>query len=76
MRAAIEAIRTRDPKRVVVAVPTASPSTCAALEEEVDEIVCLVTPESFQAVGQWYQDFAQVSDDEVSELLEASRHPQ
>lgn len=74
MRAAVAALRRRAPRRVVVAVPIAPPSTCAELATEVDDIVCAVTPEPFFSVGQWYVDFSQTTDDEVRELLEeASR---
>ena len=69
MRAAVEALRRRSAGRIVVAVPTASPETCAALEPLVDEIVCARTPHPFMAVGVWYRDFSPTSDDEVRELL-------
>jgi len=74
MRAAVMAVRDRDPGAIVVAVPVAAASTCAELrsESEVDHVICLATPEHFQAVGQWYEDFPQVSDQEVRELLERS----
>jgi predicted phosphoribosyltransferase len=70
MRAAIAALRQLHPKRIVVGVPIASPSTCEEVGREVDDIVCAVTPEPFQAVGLWYQDFSQTSDEEVRKLLE------
>ena len=70
MRAAVEAVRQHDPARVVVAVPTAAAETCDALRPLVDEVVCLVTPEPFLAVGFWYDDFSQTTDDEVRALLE------
>jgi predicted phosphoribosyltransferase len=70
MRAAVAGLRRRRPRRVVVAVPIAAPSTCAELAPEVDDIVCAVTPEPFLAVGQWYEDFSQTTDEEVRELLE------
>jgi predicted phosphoribosyltransferase len=69
MHAAIEALRQMQPARIVVAVPTASPQTCQEMRAEVDEVVCAMTPEPFQAVGRWYQDFSQTSDEEVSQLL-------
>ncbi len=74
MRAAIMAVRDRDPAAIVVAVPVAASSTCDELrsESEVDHVICLATPEQFQAVGQWYEEFPQVSDGEVRELLERS----
>ena len=70
MRAAVEAVRQHHPARVVVAVPTAAAETCDALRPLVDEVVCLVTPEPFLAVGFWYDDFSQTTDDEVRALLE------
>ena len=75
MHAAVQALRQQGPRRVVVAVPVAAPETCEAFRAEVDEIVCAVTPELFYAVGLWYEDFSQTSDDEVRELLAAARHP-
>jgi predicted phosphoribosyltransferase len=74
MLAAIRALRQQEPARIVVAVPTASRETCAALQDEADEVVCAITPEPFWAVGQWYDDFSQTSDDEVRDLL-ARREP-
>jgi predicted phosphoribosyltransferase len=70
MRAAVAAVRTQGPARVVVAVPTAAPETCEELRAEVDEVVCATTPEPFHAVGLWYEDFSQTSDEEVRALLE------
>jgi putative phosphoribosyl transferase len=70
MRAAIEALRQMKPARVVVAVPVAPLSTCNRLRSEVDEFVCVNTPESFFAIGQFYEDFSQVSDEEVTNLLQ------
>jgi putative phosphoribosyl transferase len=69
LRSAIRAIRIHNPSRLVVAVPTAAGSTAAALQEEVDEWVALMTPEPFFAVGAWYADFGQTQDAEVCELL-------
>ncbi len=69
MRAAVDALRQQQPARVVVGVPTASPETCAKFRRLVDEIVCVITPEPFYAVGLWYQDFSQTSDEEVRALL-------
>lgn len=71
MRAAAAAIMRQRPARLVVAVPVGSPSTCAELSREVDEVVCAITPEPFYAVGQWYDDFSPTSDAEVSALLDA-----
>src|SRR6266511_877881 len=70
MRAAVAGLRGRAPRRVVVGVPIAAPSTCEELAPEVDDIVCAATPEPFLSVGQWYEDFSQTTDDEVRELLE------
>ena len=70
MRAAVAALRAQNPARIVVAVPTAAPETCAAFESEVDEIVCAMTPEPFYGVGRWYEDFSQTTDEEVRALLE------
>ncbi len=69
MRAAVQAVRHQQPARIVVAVPVAPPDTIAALRGEADEVVCLATPEPFMAIGGWYEDFPQTSDDEVRELL-------
>jgi putative phosphoribosyl transferase len=69
MRAAVTALRARDPARIVVAVPTAPPETCAQFEAEVDDIVCATTPQPFMGVGAWYRDFSQTTDEEVRDLL-------
>lgn len=73
MRAAIVALRQRKPRKIIVAVPVASPSACAELQQEVDEIVCAATPEPFHSVGYWYDHFAQIDDNQVRELLEKRR---
>jgi predicted phosphoribosyltransferase len=72
MRAAVAALRLDGPARIVVAVPVAAPETCDAFQSIADDVVCPVTPESFQAVGLWYDDFSQTTDDEVHELLARS----
>ena len=69
MRAAVAALRQREPLRVTVAVPVAAPTTCTALQHEVDALVCVLTPEPFLGVGAWYADFRQTTDDEVRALL-------
>jgi putative phosphoribosyl transferase len=69
MRAAVAALRLQKPSRIVVAVPVAPVETVTLLEREADEVVCLETPEPFWAIGQWYDDFPQVSDEEVRTLL-------
>jgi putative phosphoribosyl transferase len=73
MRAAVQAIRQQQPARLVVAVPVGARETCRSLAAEADEVVCAATPEPFQAVGLWYRDFPQASDDEVHELLDEAR---
>jgi predicted phosphoribosyltransferase len=71
MLAAVRALRQQQPARIVVAVPIASRETCELLREEVEDVVCAVTPEPFRAVGLWYEDFSQTADEEVRELLAA-----
>jgi putative phosphoribosyl transferase len=70
MRAAVAALKQEGPEHIIVAVPVAARSTCAEVEKEADGAVCLYTPFDFMAVGQWYEDFSQTSDDEVRHLLE------
>ncbi len=69
MRAATIALQQQNPAHVVVAVPVAVAETCDAFRAFVDEIICAVTPEPFYAVGLWYRDFSQTTDEEVRELL-------
>ena len=69
MRAAVEAVRQHEPARVVVAVPVGAPSTCEEFADVTDETVCARTPEPFSAVGLWYRNFAQTTDEEVRQLL-------
>jgi putative phosphoribosyl transferase len=71
MRAAAAALRAQHPEHLVVAVPVAPPETCASLRSEVDDVVCAREPEPFFAVGNWYDDFSQISDAEVRRLLQA-----
>ncbi len=75
MRAAAAAVRQRAPASVVVAVPVAPPETCQALrsDPDVDEVVCAITPEYFSAVGLWYENFTQTTDEEVRKLLERAK---
>ncbi|HYT76166.1 MAG TPA: phosphoribosyltransferase [Vicinamibacterales bacterium] len=76
MRAAVQAVRQHHPARVIVAVPVGAPSTCAEFDGVSDETVCARMPEPFSAVGQWYRDFSQTSDDEVRALLQQhANHP-
>ncbi len=76
MLAAVEALRQRQPARIVVAVPTASPDTCEELRTKADEVICAVTPQPFHAVGFWYEDFSQTTDEEVRDLLARPQQPQ
>jgi putative phosphoribosyl transferase len=69
MRAAVAALRRLGPARIVVAVPVGAAETCAELQAEADEAVCAHTPRPFFAVGQWYEDFSQTTDEEVRDLL-------
>jgi erythromycin esterase-like protein len=69
MHAAIQALRQQNPARIVVAVPTASPETCEEMKAAADDVICANTPKPFEAVGRWYQDFSQTSDEEVHDLL-------
>jgi putative phosphoribosyl transferase len=73
VRVALRAIRAQRPKRLVLAVPVAAPETLDELASEVDETVCLLAPRSMHAIGLWYQDFRQVSNEEVVHLLELRR---
>lgn len=74
MRAAIAALRQQDPARIVVAVPVGATDTCEEFATEADETVCARTPEPFYAVGLWYDDFSQTTDEEVHDLLERASH--
>lgn len=70
MRAAVDAVRQDGPAQLVIAVPVAPEDTVEMLRSEVDDLVCLATPEYFRAIGLWYVDFSQVSDDEVRQILD------
>jgi predicted phosphoribosyltransferase len=72
MRAAVRALRRKQPASIVVAVPTAAPSTCDEFQTIADACICTITPEPFRAVGLWYEDFDQVDDQEVCQLLARS----
>ena len=72
MRAAVTSLRQKGPREIVVAVPVASRYICDELQEEADETLCLYTPLDFFAVGQWYREFSQTSDEEVRTLLEGA----
>jgi len=69
MRVAIMALKRKNPAQIVVAVPVGAPAACVEIESEVDQIICVATPEAFQSVGEWYRDFSQTSDEEVRDLL-------
>ena len=69
MRAAVTALKAKRPHKLIVAVPTAAPDTCASIQKLVDRMVCLITPMPFGGVGAWYEDFSQTTDQEVQELL-------
>ncbi len=73
MKAAVQGLKTRDPARILIAVPVAAPETCESFQELVDKIICAETPEPFFGVGAWYEDFSQTSDEEVRSLLQQSR---
>jgi len=70
MRAAIAALRRLEPTRLIVAVPTAAPSACDEIRGEADDCICEMMPDPFHAVGLWYEDFSQTTDDEVRDLLD------
>jgi putative phosphoribosyl transferase len=76
VQVAITALRQLKPSRLVIAVPVAPVSTCRRLRREVDELICVHMPTSFYAIGEFYEDFSQVSDQEVTDLLrQGARHP-
>lgn len=72
MKAAVLAIKKARPARIIVAVPIGPEETCEEFREEVDECICLVTPKPFIAVGNWYENFSQTTDEEVQSLLDVS----
>jgi len=74
MRAAVMALKKQNTKHIVVAVPVGSAETCAEFESIADETACLYTPEPFLAVGRWYDDFAQLTEEEVRDYLERAAH--
>jgi len=69
MRAAVQAVRQLRAARVVVAAPVGAPDTCDVLRRLADDVVCVLTPDRFVAVGAWYRDFSETTDDEVRKLL-------
>ena len=74
MRAAVQALRLSEARKIVVAVPVGAADTCQNLRDEADEVVCAESPEDFTAVGRWYIDFTQTTDEEVCELLNRAAH--
>ncbi|MGI8961075.1 MAG: phosphoribosyltransferase [Bryobacteraceae bacterium] len=70
MMAGVRALRQQDPRRIIVAVPVGAPETCLEFRVQADEVICPSTPEPFGAVGAWYDDFSQTTDNEVRDLLE------
>ena len=74
MLAAARALRQQAARRIIVAVPVAARQTCEELSKEVDQIICAETPYPFSAVGTWYEDFAQTTDEDVRKLLEEANH--
>jgi putative phosphoribosyl transferase len=74
MRAAARAVGAHEPAAVIIAVPVAPAETCDALRVEADQVVCALTPWPFHAVGLWYHDFTQTTDDEVRHLLQRAEH--
>jgi putative phosphoribosyl transferase len=76
MRAAVKALRQSGAAKIVMAVPVGPPDTCQEIAQEADETICLITPPFFQAVGQYYEDFSQTSDDDVRALLRHATAPE
>ncbi|HIK55756.1 MAG TPA: phosphoribosyltransferase [Synechococcales cyanobacterium M55_K2018_004] len=76
MRAAISLLKPQRPAKLIVAVPVAPPEVCRTLQSEVDDVICLMTPENFYAIGVWYENFAQTTDEEVIALLKNQPFPQ
>jgi putative phosphoribosyl transferase len=74
MRAAVRAMKEHKPAKTIVAVPVGAPETCRLFENDVDEVICAKTPPDFGAVGAWYLDFRQTTDEEVCELLDNTAH--
>ena len=74
MRAAVRAVRAHQPTRLIVAVPVGAPQTCEELTDIADEVICVRMPHPFSAVGLWYRDFSQTSDEEVRHFLQEREH--
>jgi putative phosphoribosyl transferase len=71
MRAAIAALKNQNPKKIIIAIPVADQSICDALNQLVDDVICLYRPGNLMAVGYWYEDFDQMRDDEVITYMKA-----
>lgn len=76
MRVAIAALRQENAATVIAAVPVGAPDVCVAIGNEADQVVCLETPERLEAVGRWYSEFSQTTDEEVRRLLSAAHGEQ
>lgn len=74
MRAAVHALKTRQPKTIIAAVPIGSADTCNQIQGEADEVICGIMPDPFYAVGAWYSDFMQITDEEINQLLNRAAH--
>ncbi len=74
MRAALHALRMKQPKSIIAAIPIGSADTCNQIRAEADEVVCGMTPDPFYAVGAWYSDFVQITDEEINQLLNHAAH--
>ncbi|MES2219452.1 MAG: phosphoribosyltransferase [Acidobacteriota bacterium] len=75
MRVAVTALRQKNPRKLIVAIPVAPSNVCRQLQHEADAVVCLSNPPDFYAVGEWYREFSQVSDATVRDLLDRARNP-
>lgn len=75
VKAALSTIQQQKPKHLVIAVPVAPPTVCKELKAQVDEVVCLLTPEWLSAIGLWYENFSQTSDEEVRQFLKQAVPP-
>ncbi|MEM9212848.1 MAG: phosphoribosyltransferase [Cyanobacteria bacterium P01_F01_bin.150] len=71
-RAAIATVERHSPRQIIAAIPVASPSACQELSALVDRVECLIEPPDLMAIGRWYKDFSQTSDDEVRSLLQSA----
>ncbi len=72
MKVAVRALKRKKPSKLIVAAPVGAPSSCMDMQDEADEVICLKTPENFMAVGSWFEEFEQTSDEEVKILLQSA----